>query len=683
MRPVMRVSNIQPHSFFLRLVASAGGSSGKGSIAVSRSTGPLAAWRMVFAVLAVGLLALGAGTSRAQAQTPRLWLGAAQSSKASSYKGPVQAVRAMAAHPAAVSMAACDLDGDGITDVAIGMNVSGSGLVAIHRGNLDAFAPQSEASFEAIARGEFPSPYLPQAEVMDIPSRPDFLVCGDFIGLGGAALVAATRGGHSIFVLARDSSGGLAVQQIFSTPGPITGLDSYDRKSGKYWQLAVGVHTSNGPQLLLYSGANNGLTQARAIQLSGDATAFSSGNLDDGPMPALLVITGGKPAILHGQSQRLEPVSVGYTVTAAVPGRFVFDRDPLLQIALLASDGSVHILARSDIDSTPWTVPEMHARRIRNVQARRARVQDTEALAQPAGERSVEWKEIESEPGLGPAGQAGNPAAMFRTRITNNGADDLALVGSSGLSVLAHPDDNPTSGMVLTRDDLAADAVAALPVRVNIDARPGLVYVPRGATEASVVMPLVSQTFNVNTTADFVSSNSSACASNISGQCSLREAIVEANANSSGTTTIMIPNGTYTLTIARSASPTYDARTGTLDVTESVNLVGAGQSTTIIQAGTNSGTGPSPNGVDKVFSFNQDITAYTNASVSVSSLTIQNGYNRGDYTTNFDGAGGAFDCDTGSSGNATVSLTNVTLQSNYALPEDGGGFAEFNDNVGT
>jgi CSLREA domain-containing protein len=622
----------------------------------------------------------------AQAQTPRLWLGTAQSSKASSYKGPVQAVRAMAAHPAAVSMAACDLDGDGITDVAIGMNVSGSGLVAIHRGNLDAFAPQSEASFEAIARGEFPSPYLPQAEVIDIPSRPDFLACGDFIGLGGAALVAATRGGHSIFVLARDSSGGLAVQQILSTPGAITGLDSYDRKFGKYWQLAVGVHTSNGPQLLLYSGANNGLRQARAIPLSGDATAFASGNLDDGPTPGLLVIAGGKPAILHGQSQRLEPVSVGYAVTAAVPGRFVFDRDPLLQIALLVSDGSVHILARSDIDSTPRTVSEMRAIRIRNVQTRLARAQDTEAPAQPAGERSVEWEEIESEPGLGPAGQAGSPAAMFRTRITNNGADDLALVGPSGLSVLSHPDDNPTASIVLTRDDLAADAVAALPVRVNIDARPGLVYVPRGATDASVVMPLVSQTFNVNTTADFVSSNSSACASNVSGQCSLREAIVEANANSSGTTTIMIPNSTYTLTIPRSdftSGPTYDAHYGTLDVTESVNLVGASQNGTIIQAGTNSGTGPSPNGVDKVFSFNPDVFSYTNASVAVSNLLIQNGYNRGDYTTYFDGAGGAFDCDTGSSGNATVSLTNVTLNQNYALPEDGGGFAAFNDLLGS
>jgi CSLREA domain-containing protein len=583
----------------------------------------------------------------------------------------------MAARPQPLSMTACDLDGDGIDDLAIGMS---TGLIAIRRGNLEAFAPQSESSFEAIGRGEFPSPWLAQAELVEIPSRPDFLACGDFIGLGGSALVAATQGGQSIEVLARDSSGKMVVQQTITAPGPITALASYNRRSGKYWQLAVGVRTPGGPQLLLYTGANEGLAPASVIPLSGDATAFASGDLEGEGRPDLLVIAGGKPAILHGSSNRLEPISVGYRVTAAALGNFVFDRDPLRQIALLSSDGSLHILAHDDFDNTPWSLAEMHARRLRAVQARRSGTPEQTVAA-----RSLNWQEIENNPGLGSGqgspSQAGHPPLLFRTRVSNNGADDLALVGPSGLTVLSHADNDPTVAQVQTRDDLGADAVMALPVRVNIDARPGIVYVPRGSREPSVVMPLANQTFNVNTTADFVSSNSSACASNVSGQCSLREAIVEANANSSGTTTIMIPISTYTLTIARSdfsSGPTYDARYGTLDVTESVNLVGASEGGTIIQAGTNSGTGPSPNGVDKVFSFNPDVFSYTNASVAVSNLVIQNGYNRGDYTTYFDGAGGAFDCDTGSSGNATVSLTNVTLYQNYALPEDGGGFAAFN-----
>src|SRR5262249_54028549 len=76
-------------------------------------------------------------------------------------------------------------DGDGIHDLAVGVSTATGGVIALHRGNLDAFAPQSEASFWAIARSEFPSPYLREGQLVRIPSRPDFLAAGDFIGLNG------------------------------------------------------------------------------------------------------------------------------------------------------------------------------------------------------------------------------------------------------------------------------------------------------------------------------------------------------------------------------------------------------------------------------------------------------------------------------------------------------------------
>lgn len=615
---------------------------------------------------------------RAQAQSPRLWLGAARQFGATSYKGSQHALGAMAAHPTPLSMAASDLDGDGYGDLAIGMSAAGGGLIAVHRGNVDAFAPQSDATFWAIARGEFPPPYLPGAELVELPSRPDFLESGDFIGLGGSALATATRGGQSIYVVARGDSGKLQVQQTVATPGPITGLASHNLKSGKYWQVAVGVHTSGGPQLLIYTGSYEGLTLTDTIPLSGDATAFASGNLDGDNAPDLLVIAGGQPAVLHGRSHHLEPVSVPYTVTAATLGNFVFDRDPLFQMALLASDGSVHILARDGMDSTAFTLSEMHAMRHRAA----ALARRTKAPAQPIAERSVTWKEIENHPGLGVSIQAGRQPVMFRMRISSNGTDDVAFVSQDGLSVLSHPDDNPSGGLIVNRTDLGADAAAALPVRVNIDARPGIVYVPRGGTEPYAMMPLPDPTFTVNTTSDLVSSNKNACKNAVAGQCSLREAIIEANATA-GTDTIMVPNGTYTLSIARAASPTYDATTGTLDVTDSVNIVGGGQSTTIIQGGTAGVNTGNPNGVDKVFSFNQDITSFTNASVQVSNLTIQNGYNRGNEVTLTDGWGGAFDFDTGTNGTATLQLTNVTITNNTVTQGEGGGFAIFNSYGGS
>src|SRR5260370_1147587 len=92
---------------------------------------------------------------------------------------------------------------------------------------------------------------------------------------------------------------------------------------------------------------------------------------------------------------------------------------------------------------------------------------------------------------------------------------------------------------------------------------------------------------------------------------------------------------------------------GTLEVQDSVNIVGAAQNTTIIQAGTNAGNTGTPNGVDMVIAFNEDIDSFTNATVSVSNLTIQNGFNRGNQAIQ-DGDGGGFEFDTGT---GTASLT--------------------------
>lgn len=109
-----------------------------------------------------------------------------------------------------------------------------------------------------------------------------------------------------------------------------------------------------------------------------------------------------------------------------------------------------------------------------------------------------------------------------------------------------------------------------------------------------------------------------------------------------------------------------------------MNIIGAGQNSTIIQAGTTNS-----NGVDKVFSFNQDISAFTNATVSLSSLTIQFGLDRGDATVLTDGYGGAFDYDTGGSGTANLTVTSCTITDNSTSDGDGGGIAIFNLNGGS
>ncbi len=571
---------------------------------------------------------------------------------------------------APLSLASEDFDGDGIQDLAVGLTAPTGGMVAIHRGNVDAFAPQSEASFWAITRGEFPNPYLPDAQLVKIPARPDFLAAGDFIGLNGAGVAAAARGGSGLYVLARGASNGVELLQSIDVGGSITALAAHRLQDGKYSDLLVGAHTDDGPQLFVYRGSPAGLSQVASYPLSADATAFAFEDLDGGGLPDALIVAGGKVSILHTASRTIDPVEVPYSVATADTGRFVFDRDPLPQIALLATDGSLHVLAHGLPDQRPYTADEIRAKRLANLHGPRT----------PRVQRTIAWQEIESYSRVGASATGGRAPLMFRTRISSNGSDDVMLLDSARMSVVLHSDINPANGLVLGRSDLAADAVAALPLRVNIDGRPGVVFLARGDTMPHVMMPLPDPTFVVNTTSDFVSANAHACLNAVAGQCSLRQAVIEANATA-GTDTISIPAGTYTLTIARAANPLYDARTGTLDITDSVNIVGASQASTIIQGGTVGASG-TPNGVDKVFSFNQDVASMTDATVSVSNLTIQNGFNRGN-TSIEDGWGGAFDFDTGTSGNDTLSLTSVTLNNNTLTDGEGGGFATFNTNAGS
>ena len=112
-------------------------------------------------------------------------------------------------------------------------------------------------------------------------------------------------------------------------------------------------------------------------------------------------------------------------------------------------------------------------------------------------------------------------------------------------------------------------------------------------------------TFVVNDTADAVDMTP---ADNLcltaGGKCTLRAAVQQANALT-GPDTIMLPAGTYTLTISGRCEDT--AATGDLDITEDLTITGAGAATTIIDGG----------GIDRIF----DVWA----PLSVSEVTIRNG----------------------------------------------------------
>jgi uncharacterized repeat protein (TIGR01451 family) len=574
-----------------------------------------------------------------------------------------------------------DVDEDGIPDLLVGY----AGHVAIQRGNLDAFAPQSDASFQAIAHGQFPAPFLAQSSTLATPVNPDFMAVGHFTGSGHNDLVIAAKGGSALYVFAGDGKGNFAAPQTVNLPGGVTAMLGGDlgRATG-FTQVVVGINGHSGPELAVFSGSQDGVNPVAAFPLSGPASTLTFGDFGDNGND-LAFLAGGNAQILRAQTMKLQPVSLPISAAALAVGTFIYDRNSTAQLAILGTDGSIQIAARSEFDPRAYSVEEFQAIR----QARR--------LNQPVPFATVKsfpangWKIVESFPSVGTVA-AGQTPAFFRTRISSNGADDVMWLGAGGgqMVVLSHPDVAPGAstflpGQVSVRA-YAGTPIAGLPVRINIDGRPGVMSIHQGEAAPSMLMPLPDPTFFPNRFDDPVPGAVANICNNVSNadtssSCSLREAVIKANATA-GTDTIQLIAGTYTLTQPRAASPQYNALTGTLNINDSVNIVGAGQNSTIIQAGTVAYNAGTANGVDMLMAVNEDLPTFTNATASISNLTLQNGHNRGT-VAGTDGDAGCLEFDTGGTGTNTLTLTNVTIQNCDTTDGNGGGIAGFNTNNGT
>ena len=604
---------------------------------------------------------------------PRIWLGQSQPvalQKTGAF-APGPGLLEGAA-PNATALVSGDFDGDGVMDLAVGYSTGASGFVSIQRGNLDAFAPQSAASFHAIGAGQFPSPFIAQSATLSVPASPDFVTTGDFNGDGHLDLAVAAKGGTSVYLLIGDGKGNFAAPQAFSLNGTVVTMAAGNLGRTLTSSVLVGISSpQTGFSLAVFSlptdGSSENLSQVGSFSLSATPSNILFGDFGDTGDDAAFLI-GGDVALLHSSSMELEQLSLPVSASAMALGSFIYDRNAHMQIALLSADGSVAIAAHSEFDPHALSIDEMHTIR------QAVRNGEPNPIVPPRGVAVNGWKIVETIPGA-TSFSADAPPVFFRTRISDHGADDLMVLnGATGqLAVIMHPDPAPDApafspAQISTRP-YTGSPTAALAVRTNIDGRPGVVALHAGQQSPMVMMPLPDPVFNVNTTTDLVSNNPNACANAVPGQCSLREAVIEAN-KVTGMDTIMVPAGTYTLTIAKVPGD-FSGNHGALYINDSVNIVGGGQATTIIQAGTNT-----TNGVDMVMAVNEDINPITNATASISNLTLKFGHNRG--THGNDGDGGCMEFDTGSSGNANLTLTNVTLDSCTTTQGEGGGIAIFN-----
>jgi CSLREA domain-containing protein len=187
-----------------------------------------------------------------------------------------------------------------------------------------------------------------------------------------------------------------------------------------------------------------------------------------------------------------------FAITSLALGDFIGDEAHRTDIALLSDDGVVHVVQP---EKTPW--PE----------ARPLRFEISNSGFKP--------------PLTG--------TQMIRANISSLPTDDLLVLDQGNYQLHILSDLRPeTSDLTLNQSAIRhppSAIVAVLPMRLNMDALSDLVILREGSTAPSVAMTAAAMTFTVNSTADTGDATPDGVCDDGAGNCTLREAIQEANAN--------------------------------------------------------------------------------------------------------------------------------------------------------
>jgi hypothetical protein len=443
-----------------------------------------------------------------------------------------QAIEQNIARP--LAMAAADFDEDGVADLVSGYANSDSGIITLHRGNLDSIYPNSPEARRHRAEGAFtPSPFLSPAQAFAVAVRADFLGAGDFDGDGHWDIVAAARGSASLYLLAGDGRGALSTGKRIELPGPITAMvtGEINRRDGLN-DIAVAVDSEAGDAKLLIFEGPAGATSAspEVFDLPATAAALALGQLDDDYPMDVAAVAGSDLVILHGRDRFLTLDAKYRTITpeadvsrhlmpfqmkSLAVGDFGAGRGA--EIALLTDDGAVHFVSRE------------------------------------IKEKTEKWREV------GKLKVSGSPHSLTAARVSPLSTDDLIVADAASrqLHIISQESGVRSQGSENQIASLDAEAppVAVLPMRLNSDALSDFVILKAGRVAPTVIMSAAAATFTVINTND-------------SGPGSLRQAMLDAETSEGADAIVFnIPGaGPYTINL-KTALPRPIQQPVTIDAT--------------------------------------------------------------------------------------------------------------------
>ncbi|HKQ38789.1 MAG TPA: hypothetical protein VJ063_11980, partial [Verrucomicrobiae bacterium] len=351
------------------------------------------------------------------------------------YRGDQAAVAALQSGAAqARALASADFEGDGTPDVVFGYSYNGEGLVALQRGNPDAFAPRDDSVFVRMQQGYNPPSLLSGADVYRVPVPVDMLAVGNFTGGAGKDVVVAGKGG-GLYLMQGNAAGRLGEPRQIELPGPVTALAAGEfRAADGITDLAVGVSGPGGNAVLIFDDGVNGFSNALAqYQLSAPASGIEFGGLDDDPYTDVAVAAGSEVLVVHGwgrkeqvtSASRVERVNVGPDVRGLALGQFTWDREGRSEIAALTNDGTVHIVQNGKLDTRAFSGAEAAQRTRGNLKPQKFTKVDIEAVPSWRSAQAAGWKEGKQI--LGSNLSSDLPKPLMRSNLSYGEMDGFML----------------------------------------------------------------------------------------------------------------------------------------------------------------------------------------------------------------------------------------------------------------
>jgi len=429
------------------------------------------------------------------------------------YTGPAKLRDALSQNQTRpLTLASGDFDEDGVADLVCGYASSGGGLLALHRGNIDALFPRSAVAQQHKARGQFTdSAFLSQIRAFASPEVPDFLAAGDFNADGHWDLVTAARGGDVLYLLSGDGRGKFGTPQPFELPGNATALISgeINRVDGLI-DLAVAINGPRGPELLIFESPDGAMkARPEIFDLPNVATALAIGSLNEDVLNDLAVAAGAELLMIRGRDRRLSldeshraevaPAAItGQHFESAIADVAIGDFNHS-KLALMFEDGAVQMLGTDLVnagrEANQFIVGQWQSREVFK-------------LSESRGRRFI------------------------RARISAQSGEDLLVADSGQLRIIA-------GGVEMKSASIseADETPAILPMQLNGDALNDLVILRNGQSAPSIMLTAPSATFTVTNNGN-------------SGTGSLRDAITQANSTAGADTiNFAIGNGVQTINL--------------------------------------------------------------------------------------------------------------------------------------